>query len=72
MAIMAETLHALSGPIDVIADVDLFSKTGPFQYLVEAPGGDWSVIELLWNSVGDVIESRRPWFNADVVVYDIR
>lgn len=72
MAIMAEALYALGVPIDVIADIDLLSEKGPFQNLVEALGGDWSVVEPLWKSVKDAIEGRKPWLNADAVVNDIR
>lgn len=72
MATMAEALRALGVPVDVIADIDLLSEKVPFQNVIASLGGDWSIVEPLWKSIRDAIESRKPWLNADAVRKEIQ
>ena len=72
MATMGEALRALGVPVDVIADVDLLKEKNSFQKLVIALGGDWALVEPLWNTIKLAIESRKSWFNADAVIKEIR
>lgn len=64
MASLASTLRAMGVRVDVIADIDVLREDGTLRKIVEALGGDWSVISGLASSVRNAIEQKKPWLNA--------
>ena len=59
MAALAQSLHALDIPVDVIADIDILRDQADLRKLIETLGGDWHNAETLSKSINSAIQQTQ-------------
>jgi hypothetical protein len=71
LPMVVRSLRALDVPVRVVPDFDILNSDNPLKKLVEAAGGDWSVIEQQWNSVRKAIDAIKTQLSTTDVKRDI-
>lgn len=56
---LAWSLKVLGVDVDVIADLDVLNDEKSIRNLVDKMGGDWNVLQPMWKSFYNIIESGR-------------
>ena len=65
LPIVVKSLRTLGVPVATIADFDLLNNETPLSLIVEAHGGDWSVIKPNWEAVKNTIEQNSNFVGSD-------
>jgi hypothetical protein len=71
LAVVVRALREVDVPVAVAVDFDILNSDQPLRNLVEAAGGEWSLIEADWNQVKTAIDSKKPELTAAEVVSEI-
>lgn len=71
LPLVVQSLRALGVPVRAVTDFDILNDEQPLRKLVEAAGGDWGVIQPLWNSVKTAIDGIKPQLSSSDVKKDI-
>ena len=70
--VVVRALHEVDVPVTVVVDFDVLNKERPLRDIVEAAGGDWSVILSDWNIVKLSIDAKKAELSAEEVCADIK
>jgi energy-coupling factor transporter ATP-binding protein EcfA2 len=72
MPLVVRSLKEVDVPVRAVADFDILSEEQPLRDLVQALGGDWSLVEADWRIVKSAIDARKPELSSADVSSEIR